>query len=210
MFNQIPAFLSRHEKKIILSSIEKGINTENTYDKTFMWLDDSMIVNSCFKCNDPNVGLSLNQDDSAIKCYMGDTGLLFSMAFDENTINSENLYMQIMGDKLSINKGMLYENVIAQMLVANGHKLFFYSHYNSDKHRNDIEVDFILSASGSRGSRIIPIEVKSGKNYSTTSIEAFKKKFKSRIREGYIIHPKNLSTKADGILAVPPYMTMCL
>ena len=210
VFTQIPAFLSKHEKKIVISSVDKNFHMKNSYEKTFMWLENSMIVNNCFKCNDPNVGLSLNKDDTAIKCYMGDTGLLFSMSFDENTINSENLYMQIMGDKLAINKGMLFENLIAQMLVANGHKLFFYSHYSEDKHRNDIEVDFILSASNSVSSKIIPIEVKSAKNYSITSISAFKKKYKSRISQGYIIHPKNLSVKPDGTVAIPPYMTICL
>ena len=210
VFNQIPAFLSKHEKRIILSTVDNGIHTEDSYEKTFLWLEDSMFVNNCFKCNDPNVGLSLNQDDSAIKCYMGDTGLLFSMAFDENTINSENLYMQIMNDKLSINKGMLYENAIAQLLAARGHKLFFYTHYNEAKHRNDIEVDFILSTTNSKGSKIIPIEVKSGKNYSTGSLDAFKMKYKSRVDLCYLIHPKNLLLKENDIIAIPPYMTMCL
>ena len=75
-----------------------------------MKLDDSMICNLCYKCNDPNVGFSLNKDDSAVKCYMGDTGLLISHTFNENEISSNQLYKCIMNDKLSINKGMFYEN----------------------------------------------------------------------------------------------------
>ena len=105
---------------------------------------------------------------------------------------------------------MLYENAIAQLLAARGHKLFFYTHYNEAKHRNDIEVDFILSTTNSKGSKIIPIEVKSGKNYSTGSLDVFQKKYKSRVAQCYLIHPKNLSLKDDGIIAIPPYMTMCL
>ena len=54
-------------------------------------------------------------------------------------------FLTILNDKLSINEGMLYENVIVQMLVANGHKLYFYTHYSIEKHRNDMEIDFIIS-----------------------------------------------------------------
>lgn len=175
-----------------------------------MWLGNSMICNLCYKCSDPNVGLSLNLDDSAIKSYLSDTGLLFSMAFDENKIVSEKLYEQIMGEKLAINKGMLYENLIAQMLVANGHKLFFYTHYSEEKHRNDIEIDFLITESNSVSSHLIPIEVKSSKNYSTSSLNDFLPKYKQRIKKSFIIHPKNLSIKENGSVAIPPYMTICL
>ena len=187
-FLQIPAFLSKHEKRVSLSKIESGINTEDSYENTFMWLGNSMITNNCLKCSDPNVGMGLNSNDSAIKCYMGDTGLLFSHAFNENTIAKDSLYKQIMNDKLSINKGMLYENAIAQMLTANGHKLYFYTHYNKEFHRNDIEIDFLLS--DSTNGKVIPIEVKSSKNYTTTSLTDFKKIYKKRIGKSYIIHPK--------------------
>lgn len=207
-FLQIPAFLSKHEKRVSLSRIESGINTENTYENTFMWLSNSMITNNCLKCSDPNVGLGLNGDDSAIKCYMGDTGILFSHAFSENAIARDSLYKQIMNDKLSINKGMLYENAIAQMLTANGHRLYFYTRYNKELHRNDMEIDFLLSDSAS--GKVIPIEVKSSKNYTTSSLTDFKKIYKKRIGKSYIIHPKNYSIKENGTICIPPYMTICL
>ena len=107
------------------------------YQDTFFWFGDSMIANGCFNCADPNVGLSLNEDRTAIKCYMGDTGLLVSHAFDENELAEEELYKQILHDRFSINEGMLFENAIAQCLVASGHKLLFYTHYDETKHRND-------------------------------------------------------------------------
>ena len=210
VFNQIPSYLSKHEKRIVFSKVAGGINTEDSYENTFLWLSDSMIANCCYKCNDPSVGLSMNIDDSAIKCYMADTGLLFSLAFDENKIADEQLYKQIMNDKLSINKGMLYENIIAQMLSANCHKLFFYTHFNKEKHRNDLEIDFLLSESSSVDSKIIPIEVKSSKNYTKSSLDDFIVKYKDKIKSAYIIHPKNLLKKENGIIAIPPYMTICL
>ena len=169
------------------------------------WLDDSMICNLCYKCNDPNVGFSLNKNDSYVKCYMGDTGLLVSLAFSENEITDQNLYKQIMDGKLAINKGMLYENMISQMLTAKGIKLYFYTRYNEDSHRNDIEIDFLLSNGKKTDFKIIPIEVKSGKNYSTTSLTAFYGVYKKRIDRQWIIHPKNLSI-SDGITKIPPYM----
>ncbi len=70
---------------------------------------DSMIANECFGCNDPNVGLSLNEDRTYVKCYMGDTGLLLSHAFSEKEITEGELYKKLLNDRLSINKGMFFE-----------------------------------------------------------------------------------------------------
>ena len=208
VFEQIPGFLSRHEKRVILSKIAEG-STIDQYADTFFWLGNSMICNECFLTRDPNVGLALNEDRSYIKCYMGDTGLLVSHAFDENSLADSELYRQILNDKLSLNEGMLYENAIAQMLTCNGHKLYFYTHYNEEKRRNDIEIDFIISNNSKLKYKIYPIEVKSTKRYSVASLERFKEKYGSRIGECYVIHPKNLSVK-DGIIYLPAYMTMCL
>ena len=208
IFDQIPGFLSKHEKRVVFKDIKDG-SQANQYEETFFWLSDSMISNEAFLCNDPGVGLSINEDRTYVKCYMGDTGLLVSHAFDENELLEEEVYKQILLDKLSINEGMLYENVIAQMLVANKHKLYFYTHYNTDKHRNDIEIDFLLSNNSKLKYKIYPIEVKSSKKYSTISLLRFKEKYKTRIGECYIIHPKNLSIK-DDIICIPPYMTFML
>lgn len=208
IFDQIPGLLSKHEKRVVFKEIKEGSQADQ-YEETFFWLADSMISNECFLCNDPSVGLSINEDRTYVKCYLGDTGLLVSHAFDENELLEEEVYKQILLDKLSLNEGMLYENAIAQMLVANKHKLYFYTHYNTEKHRNDIEIDFLLSNNSKLKYKLYPIEVKSGKKYSTSSLLKFKEKYKNRIGECYIIHPKNLSIK-DDIVCIPPYMTFML
>lgn len=208
IFEQLPGFLSKHEKRVILSKIVQG-STIDQYADTFFWLGNSMICNECFLTRDPNVGLALNEDRSYIKCYMGDTGLLVSHAFDENSLADSELYRQIINDKLSLNEDMLYENAIAQMLTSNGHKLYFYTHYNEEKRKNDIEIDFIISNNNKLKYKIYPIEVKSTKKYSITSLERFREKYSSRIGGCYVIHPKNLSVK-DGITYLPAYMAMCL
>ncbi len=204
IFENIPGYLSTHEKKIVLNEIEPGA-TFDRYDEPLFWLDDSMICNLCYKCNDPNVGLALNKNESAVKCYMGDTGLLVSLAFAENEITEQKVYKNIMDGKLSLNKGMLYENVIAQMIVAKGKKLYFYTRYSDEKHRNDIEIDYLLSNDSSTNYRINPIEVKSSKNYSTVSMGKFMDVFKRKVENPMIVHPKNL-VEVEGVLRIPAYM----
>lgn len=208
LFDQIPGLLSRHEKRVVFNEIAENSYAEQ-YEDTFFWLSNSMISNECFLCNDPNVGLSVNENRGYIKCYLCDTGLLFSHAFDENELMEEEIYKQILGDKLGLNEGMFYENMIAQMLTTNGHRLFFYTHYSEEKHRNDIETDFLISNNSKLKFKVFPIEVKSGKNYTIKSLERFTEKFKARTELAYIIHPRNLIEK-DGVLCIPPYMAMCL
>lgn len=208
IFDQIPGFLSQHEKRVRLSSVEEK-STFPMYEDTFFWLGDSMIVNECFNCADPNVGLSVNEQRTSIKCYMGDTGLLVSHAFDETELAQENLYKQILHDKLSVNQGMIFENAVAQCLVANGYRLFFYTQYNTEKKRNDIEIDFLISNGSKMKPKIFPIEVKSGIRYSTASLDNFIKKYHERIGQAYVIHTKNLCKKGD-VLCIPCYMTTCL
>ena len=130
-------------------------------------------------------------------------------AFDENELLESAVYDQILNDKLSLNEGMLYENAIAQMLTARGHKLYFYTHYSEEKHRNDIEIDFLISNNSKLKYTIFPIEVKSGKRYRAASLTRFREKYKKRIGESYLIHPRNLIIK-DDVVCIPPYMTMCL
>lgn len=208
IFDSIPGLLSQHEKRVVFKDIQEG-SFADQYNETFFWLSDSMISNECFLTSDPNVGLSINEVRTYVKCYLGDTGLLVSHAFDENELLENEVYSQILNDKLNLNEGMFFENVIAQMLTSSGHKLYFYTHYSKEKHRNDIEIDFLLSNNSKLKYKLYPIEVKSGKNYKISSLLRFKEKYKSRIGECYIIHPMNLSLK-DDILCIPPYMTMCL
>lgn len=204
IFENIPGYLSTHEKKIVLSEIEPGASFDR-YDEPLFWLDDSMICNLCYKCNDPNVGLALNKNESAVKCYMGDTGLLVSLAFAENEITEQKVFTNIMDGKLSLNEGMLYENVIAQIIAAKGKKLYFYTRYSEEKHRNDIEIDFLLSNDSKTNYRVNPIEVKSSKNYSAVSIGKFTDIFKRKVNNPMIVHPKNL-VEVEGILRIPVYM----
>ncbi len=208
IYDQIPGFLSTKEKRVVLNKMQ-GNPEFDSYAEAFFWLEDSMIVNECFNCTDPNVGLSLNEDRTYIKCYMGDTGLLISHTFNEKEISEGELYRKLLNDRLSINKGMFFENLVAQMLTAKGFELFFYTHYNPDKHRNDIEIDFLLSNGSKTNFKVNPIEVKSSKNYSSISLNEFKTRFAKRIGTPYVIHPKNFKIE-NGVTYLPIYMTYLL
>ena len=207
VFENIPGFLSTHEKKVVLSKIEPG-GTFDRYDDPLFWLGDSMMCNLCYKCTDPNVGLALNKDESEVKCYMGDTGLLVSLAFSENEIADEGLYRQIMNGRLALNAGMIHENAVAQAIAAQGKKLFFYTHYSEEKHRNDIEVDFLLSSGEGARYKVRPIEVKSAKNYTNVSYNRFREKFGKKVGGGLVVHPKQLACDASGC-RIPSYMLFC-
>lgn len=204
VFENIPAYLSTHEKKVVLRNIDANA-TFDKYDEPLFWLDDSMICNLCYKCSDPNVGFALNKVDSAVKCYLGDTGLLVSLAFSENELSENELYKQIIDGKLSVNQGMIYENAISQMITAKGKKLYFYTKYSLEKHRNDIEIDFMLSNDSKTNLKIFPIEVKSSQNYSANSLSKFNDLYSNRISRAFIIHPKNY-VEAESVTKIPPYM----
>ncbi|MCM1170384.1 MAG: AAA family ATPase [Bacteroides sp.] len=208
IFDQIPAFLSKAERRVVMSRIDKKASFPQYHD-TFFWLADSMMANQCFNCSDPNVGLALNEDRTYVKCYMGDTGLLISHTFSDNEISDGELYRELLFGKFSTNEGMFYENLIAQMLVAAGHKLYFYTRYNTQKHRNDVEIDFLLSNNSKLKYKMYPVEVKSTDRYGITSLQSFKTLFKERVGGCYVIHPKNLKVE-NGITYLPAYMTFCL
>ena len=209
IFDEIPAQLSKHEKKFRLSDIKTGARMRN-YKQPFYWLDDAMIVNTCYNSTEPNIGLKLNMERKTLKCYMADTGLLLSHAFDENGIVSEEIYKKLLFDKLSVNRGMLMENIVAQMLVSAGHKLYFFSKSSRDNAEDRMEIDFLIAKSKiTNKHNISPIEVKSGERYTLSSIRKFMKKYKEQMNIPYVLHTKDLKEE-DGIVYLPLYMTMLL
>lgn len=208
IFDTIPSQLQRHEKKFRIGELEKGARTRN-YANAFFWLEESRVINVCYAATEPNIGLNLNRDDAKRKLYMADTGLLIAMAFSEKDIQQGQLYKKLMFDKLEINKGMLVENIVAQMLVATGNKLYFYS--NSSHEKDDrMEIDFLVrKPSVTSRHNISPIEVKSSTHYTLTSLNKCINKFGEYLATPYVIHSADYMEK-DGITFIPLYMTPLL
>lgn len=204
VFDGIPGQLSKKEKKYMLSSISKSARFRN-YEDSFLWLNEAMIVNTCFNATEPNVGLALSADNTTQKCYMADTGLLITQTFMDRPFTENELYKAILFDKLDINEGMIMENVVAQMLRQNGHKLYFYSRADKENRENYMEIDFLIT----EGKKISPIEVKSGNYRSHSSLDKFRSKFSSKLGNAYILYTKDIMVK-DDIIHLPVYMAMFL
>ncbi len=209
IYDKLASQLQRHEKRFKLSDVRTGGKMRD-FQTSFFWLSESRVVNICYKSTEPSIGLELKLDDSTIKLYMADTGLLISHAFSEAQITNNQLYKKLMLDKLEINKGMLVENVVAQMLVAGGHKLFFYSNATRESVDDRMEIDFLIAKPViTNRHNISPIEVKSSSNYTLTSLEKCIKKYNAYLATPYVIHSADLEEK-NGILYLPLYMTPLL
>ena len=209
IFEEIPSQLQKHEKRFSFNAIQKDARYRD-YKEAFFWLQESMIVNIAYNTTEPNIGLRLNRESSALKCYMGDTGLLISLAFDEKGLVDEEIYKKILFNKLSFNEGMIMENIVAQMLTATGKKLYFYFNYDKKDSSNNMEIDFLIAKSKiTSRHNISPIEVKSGKNYTFSSLNKFKNKYKEYISTGYVLHIEDLKVDND-IVFLPIYMTSLL
>ncbi len=206
IFDTIPSQLQKHEKKFLLKALTEGARMRD-YETAFFWLADAMIVNMAYNTTEPSIGLGMNTDDTTLKCYMADTGLLISHAFNENTIVSENLYNKLLVDKLEFNGGMIVENIVAQMLRSAGHKLYFFSKYSKDDAQERMELDFLIAKDTITSKHnISPIEVKSTNRYTLTSLKKCIAKYDSYLATPYVLHTADLKVE-EGITYLPLYMT---
>ncbi len=140
----IPGQLSRHEKRFKLSSLDKNARMR-TYEEAFFWLADARIANICYAASKPSVRFSLSMEQTALKCYMADTGLLVTLAFSDNNDTDEDVYRAVLRGDIGLNEGMLTENYVAQSLKANGHRLFFYSQSGKKEGEERMEIDFLVT-----------------------------------------------------------------
>ena len=171
---------------------------------------DAKIINCCYNSTAPSVGLKLNEERTTLKCYMGDTGLLISHAFDERGIVSADLYRKLMFGKLEVNEGMLVENIVAQMLRAAGHKLYFFSNSSRTSADDRMEIDFLIAKPvATSRHNISPIEVKSGQRYTLNSLRKCIAKYGSQLSTPYVLHDKDMKIE-DEIVYLPLYMTPLL
>ena len=206
IYDELPSQLKNQNRHFKLSSVKEGARFDEYKDALF-WLSDAMVVNNCYNSTEPNIGLNLNRDRTLLKCYMGDTGLLISHAFDESGIVNEGIYKKLLLDKLEMNMGMVIENVVAQMLTANGHKLYFYTNSSRTDASSRMEIDFLIAKSKiSNRHNISPIEVKSSKNYTLSSLRKFMEKYHEQLYIPYVLHTSDLKEE-NGILYLPLYMT---
>ena len=186
-YDAIPKQLAKELTKFQYSTVEKG-QTSKKYGGSVQWLKDSNLVNPCYNIHEPYLPLIANAYDEQFKLYINDTGLLCAMyGFEVKKAILENT---IKGNA----KGGIYENIIAEMLVKKGHKLYYYKPDDSNK------LEFLIEKNAS----VIPIEVKAG-NTATKSLNRFIESYKPFI--AYKLIDGNVGV--DGVrLTLPHYMVM--
>ena len=203
MFRQIPAQLTNNANRYLAWSATEGTRN-SVLAEIISEIKESMVVNMAYHANDPSAGMALHQDPSKYKMFTGDTGLFVTLAFWDRKFTDNTIYHKLLSDKLSTDLGYVYENVVAQMLKAAGHELYYYT-FPTESGKHNYEVDFLIAD----GDKVSPIEVKSSGYKAHTSLDAFCMKFSSRIRNKYLVYTKDLRKDGDA-LYLPVYMTMFL
>ena len=200
LFDSIPAQLSRNASRYQVSSVLSKNTRADDILTLIAEMADSKTVLISYHANDPNVGLSSNKDLSKFKMFVCDTGLFTTLMFKDKDFTENEIYEKLLGDKLSANLGYLYENVVAQILAANGNELFYYTFMKAPS-RHNYEIDFILA----RRNKICPIEVKSSGFKAHASLDHFIEKYSSRILRKYLVYTKDYAQE-NNMIYLPVYM----
>lgn len=199
LFDAIPAELNKNASRYQVSSV-LGNERADSILELIAELKDSKTVNVAYHADDPNTGMSNYKNLGKFKLFLADTGLFTTLVFKDKDFTENSIYEKLLSDKLSVNLGYLYENIVAQMLTAKGNELFYYTFMN-EKTRHNYEIDFILT----RNNKICPIEVKSSGYKTHASLDKFSEKYSGRIAEKYLVYTKDLQKDKD-VLMLPVYM----
>lgn len=198
LFDAVPAQLNKNAARYQVSSVLSDERADGLLE-LIAEMKDSKTVLVAYHANDPNVGLANNKDLSKFKLFICDTGLFTTLMFKDSDFTENTVYEKLLSDNLGANLGYLYENVVAQILTANGNELFYHTIKN-EVSRHSYETDFLIT----RKNKICPIEVKSSNYRTHKSIDAFCEKYSSRILNKYLIYTKDFSKDKD-IFCLPVY-----
>lgn len=203
LFKSIPSQLEKNASRYQVSSVLEN-QRNSTVLELISEMESSKTVLVSYKSDDPNAGLTRTKDLENFKLFVCDTGLFTTMLFMDKDFTDNIIYEKLLSDKLSVNLGYLYENVVAQILKANGNSLFYYT-FLDEKSRHNFEIDFLLA----RNNKVCPIEIKSSGYKTHASLDAFSEKYSSRILNKYLVYTKDLGKDKD-VFSIPVYMTMFL
>ena len=199
LFDAIPAQLNTNASRYQVSSVLEGERADQILE-LLADMADSKTVQIAYHANDPNVGLANAKDLRRFKLFLSDTGLFTTLVFKDKNFTENIIYEKLLSEKLSVNLGYVYENVVAQILTTNGHALYYYTFLN-EKTNHNYEIDFLIS----KKNKLCPIEVKSSGYSVHKSLDAFSDKYSDRILDKYLVYTKDLKKDAD-ILMMPVYM----
>ena len=199
LFDSIPAELNKNASRYQVSSVLEGERAGTVLERISQMVDSKTVL-AAYHANDPNAGMANHKDLEKFKLFLADTGLFTTLIFKDKDFTENVIYEKLLSDKLSVNLGYLYENVVAQMLTAKGDELFYYTFLNEVSRKN-YEIDFLLS----RKNKICPIEIKSSGYRTHASLDQFSSRYSSRILEKYLVYTKDFQ-KVQDVIMLPVYM----
>ena len=198
LFFNIPGQLAKNASRYKISTAIERKNSD--VNSIIADMEDSMVISIAYHADDPNVGFGLSRNMDYYKLFLGDTGLFITLAFWDKKYTENVIYDKLLSDKLAANLGYAYENLVAHMLRAAGHSLYYYTFPDGNNH--NYEIDFLLS----KGNKIVPIEVKSSGYLTHKSLDEFCKKFSSRVGTRFLIYTKDFYRDGETD-CIPVYCT---
>ena len=195
IYDMLPSNMENKKKRIVAKNIEnKKGKTFNDYSDEFEYLISAGIALNVQAISNPSFPLVQSSSKNLLKLYLNDVGILTSILYGNNI-------RAVLDDERSINLGSVYETVVASELIAHGYKLFYYD--NRDKG----EVDYLIDDYDSLS--VVPIEVKSGKDYTVHSaLSNFAKNENYNLKKAYVLSNEREFIKKDKIIYMPIYNIM--
>ena len=192
IFTLIPSELNNKNKRFILKNLNENFKFSR-YQNSFLWLKNAGVALPTFCVTEPTVPLTLNKSANLFKLFLSDVGLLAAMYMD-------GIQLKLLNREKDINFGSVYENAAAQELKAHGYDLYY---FNSKKQG---ELDFVIE----RGGDVLPIEIKSGKDYQRhAALDNVMENRDYAIPMAFVFQNDNVHV--DGrIVYLPIYMLMFL
>ena len=199
LYNAVPSQLALNKKRFILSNaMGKRVTTK---DKELLYdIIDSKTVLIKYNVTDVSSTLEQTKDLDDYKLYLSDTGLFISMLFNDTSKMYTNIYSKLLSDKLPVNMGFIYENLVAQIITSFDCNLYFHT-WQKENNSHSYEIDFLMPS----GVKIIPFEVKSSAIHNHDSIDAFKKKYSNYVAKEYLISQKDVDRENE-LYFKPIYM----
>lgn len=199
LYHAIPAQLSRDVRRYRISA---ALDKRKTLKEEELLYDliDSRTVLPCYNAADPGASLPLTKNLDSYKLYIADTGLFVTLLFIDRPVPENELYAKLLSDKLPANLGYLYENLVAQMLAAQGRELYYHT-WEKEGSTHYYEIDFLIP----EGAKVSAVEVKSSGTGKHESLTEFRKRYSKHVKNCYILSQKDLDTK-DGLNYLPVYM----
>lgn len=192
IYDLVPAELNKQNKKFVFTMLDRELKFDR-YENSFLWLKDAGVVLPVYNVEEPVIPLLISKSSNVFRLFSSDIGLLTS-AYPAAT------KIELIQKNAEVNNGAHFENAVAQQLTANGFDVYFC------KKKNIGELDFVIEMDG----RVVPIEVKSGKDYKRhNSLDHFMEVPNYHMEKAYVLSTANV--EVDGkICYLPIYMTYLL